>query len=545
MSAAGAGAADEPGPAVLAIRGLRKSFTGQRAVDDVSLRLRAGEIRALVGKNGCGKSTLIKVLAGFHLPDAGQVTLDGRPLSFGDAEGAEAAGLRFVHQDLGLVGTLDAVDNLALGRGYRHVRGGRISWRRERRDAEQALRDLGYTIDLTVPVARLTMSERTAIAIARAVSDRRAAARVLVLDEPTANMPADEVARLFELIRSLRAGGMAVLYVSHHLQEIFELADTVTVMRDGRHVATRPMAGLDEDQLVELMIGRRLAAAPPVSAAERAIGDTLISVRDLRTDVLRSVDLDVHAGEVVGVTGITGSGREQLAMALFGGVFRKGTVTVGGRVVAAGRPDLSVAAGMGFVPSDRHANAALLEAPLRENLTLVDVRPAVSRGVLRKGRERADVQVWLERLSIDPPEPERPMGKLSGGNQQKVVLARWLRQSPRVLVLDDPTQGVDVGAKSEIHAIVGQLAARGTGVLLVSSDEAELAGVCDRVLVLSGGRVSRELRGPGLSPDDVSAATLAAVGGPGRAAQTEAAGPAETTGPAAEAGPTAEGRSQS
>jgi ribose transport system ATP-binding protein len=520
MPTAGTGAADQPGPPVLVIRGLCKSFAGRPVVDDVSLDLRPGEIRALIGKNGCGKSTLIKVLAGFHLPESGEVHLEGTPLSFGDAEGAEAAGLRFVHQDLGLVGTLDAVDNLALGRGYRHVRAGRISWRRERRDAAQALRALGYTIDVSVPVSQLTMSERTAIAIARAVSDRRSAARVLVLDEPTANMPANEVTRLFELIRSLRASGIAVLYVSHHMQEVFDIADTVTVMRDGRHVTTRPITGLDEEQLVELMIGRALSAAT-VNTGQHAIGETLMSVRDLRTDLLASVDFDVHAGEVVGVTGITGSGREQIAMALFGGVARRGTVTVGGHAVAAGRPDLAVAAGMGFVPSDRHANAALLEAPLRENLTLVDVRPAMLRGVLRKRRERADVQVWLDRLAIDPPEPEMPMGKLSGGNQQKVVLARWLRESPRVLLLDDPTQGVDVGAKNEIHAIIGELSTQGTAVLLVSSDESELAALCDRVLVLFGGRIDRELRGPGLSPDDVSAATLAAVGGAGTVTKTE------------------------
>jgi ribose transport system ATP-binding protein len=521
MPTADPGSAARPEAPVLAIRGLCKSFAGQRAVDDVTLELQPGEIRALIGKNGCGKSTLIKVLAGFYLPDSGEVDLAGTPLSFGDAEGAEAAGLRFVHQDLGLVGTLDAVDNLALGRGYHHVRAGRISWRRERRDAGRALGALGYTIDVSVPVSQLTMSERTAIAIARAVSDRRSAARVLVLDEPTANMPANEVTRLFELVRSLRASGIAVLYVSHHMQEIFEIADTVTVMRDGRHVSTRPMTGLGEDQLVELMIGRSLAAAT-VNTGAHAIGETLMSVRGLRTDLLRSVDLDVHAGEVVGVTGITGSGREQIAMALFGGVFRRGTVTVGGRVVAAQRPDLAIAAGMGFVPSDRHANAALLESPLRENLTLVNVRPAMSRGVLRKGRERADVQVWLDRLSIDPPEPEMPMGKLSGGNQQKVVLARWLRESPRVLLLDDPTQGVDVGAKNEIHAIVGELSTQGTAVLLVSSDESELAALCDRVLVLAGGRIERQLQGPGLSADDVSAATIGVAGGPGTALGTEA-----------------------
>lgn len=498
-----------PADPVLRVAGLDKAFAGQQAVDNLSLSLVPGEIRALVGKNGCGKSTLIKVLAGYHLPDSGQVIVGSSPLAFGDAESAESAGLRFVHQDLGLVATLDAVDNLALGNGYHHVRAGRIQWRKERAQARKALAALGYDLDVTVPVGKLSMSERTAVAIARAVADRSSSPRVLVLDEPTANMPAPEVARLFQLVRTVRASGVAVLYVSHHLHEVFELAETVTVMRDGKHVITRSIAGLTEGELVELMIGRQLAVADARLSA-RSTRDVLLSVSELSTAVLDDVEFDVRGGEIVGVSGITGSGREQVAMAIFGGISRGGSVQVAGRTVPQQRPDLAVAAGVGFIPSDRHNNAVILEAPVRENVTVVDPSAAMLHGVLRKGRERADVAVWLDRLSVKPTNPDMAMAALSGGNQQKVILARWLRQSPRVLILDEPTQGVDVGAKADIHTIVANLAANGAAVLLTSSDEEELAALCDRVIVFANGRIARILTGPNLVADDISAATLGA-----------------------------------
>jgi ribose transport system ATP-binding protein len=501
-----AGAPMEP---VLQVIGLDKAFAGQQAVDNLSLNLVPGQIRALVGKNGCGKSTLIKILAGYHLPDGGEVLVGSSRLVFGAAESAESAGLRFVHQDLGLVATLDTVDNLALGHGYHNVRAGRIQWRKERARARKALAALGYDLDVTVPVGKLTMSERTAVAIARAVADRSSSPRVLVLDEPTANMPAPEVARLFELVRTVRASGVAVLYVSHHLHEVFELAESVTVMRDGKHVITRPIAGLSEDELVQLMIGRQLAAAD-ARLSSRTTGETLLSVTNLTASVLNGVSFDVRGGEIVGVCGITGSGREQLPMAIFGGIARGGVVKVAGRTVPQQRPDLAVAAGVGFIPSDRHVNAAILEAPIRENVTVVNPSTAMLHGVLRKGRERADVSVWLDRLSVKPPNPDMTMAALSGGNQQKVILARWLRQSSRVLILDEPTQGVDVGAKADIHTIIADLAAKGAGILLASSDEEELATLCDRVIVFANGRIARILTGPNLAADDISAATLGA-----------------------------------
>jgi ribose transport system ATP-binding protein len=505
----------------LSVRGLSKTFVGQRALVDVDLDVAPGEIRALVGENGCGKSTLIKILAGFHEPDAGAaVSVAGEPLALGQPGAGEAAGLRFVHQDLGLVAGLDGVDNLALGRGYRARRAGLIDWAGERRAAQAALRRLGYEIDLRTPVGRLTISERTAVAVARAlrgsVGGKPAqaqrdgdpgAATMLVLDEPTANLPAAEAARLFALVRSVRDSGVSVLFVSHHFDEVFALADTVTVLRDGRVVATRPVAGLTEPELVELVIGRPLELHEDLGLRS-ARADTVLSASGLRGQVVAGVDLDLHAGEVLGVAGITGSGREELAGMLFGGLPRTGTVSVAGDVVPPRRPDRAIAAGMGLVPAERHANAAFLAASLRENVTLVDVRRNVVAGLLRHRRERSDVAHWLERLQVRPARSETAMAALSGGNQQKVVLARWLRQEPRVLVLDDPTQGVDVGAKAEIHGLIDEAAANGTAVLVLSSDHEELARLCHRVLVLRSGVVADELRPPALTAERLTAGTI-------------------------------------
>jgi ribose transport system ATP-binding protein len=505
----------QPGPPpALSVRGLSKTFVGQRALTDVDLDVAPGEIRALVGENGCGKSTLIKILAGFHEPDPGAVvTVAGEPLALGRPGAGEAAGLRFVHQDLGLVAGLDSVDNLALGQGYRARRAGLIDWAGERRAAREALRRLGYEVDVRTPVGRLTISERTAVAVARALARRDGApgaARMLVLDEPTANLPAAEAARLFALVRTVRDSGVPVLFVSHHFDEVFALADSVTVLRDGRVVGTRPVAGLTEPELVELVIGRPLELHEDLglrSARDR----TVLTARGLRGAVVDGVDLDVHAGEVLGVAGITGSGREELAAMLFGGVARSGTVSVEGREVPPQRPDRAIAAGMGLVPAERHANAAFLAASLRENVTMVDVRRNVVAGLLRHRRERSDVVSWLERLQVRPARSETAMAALSGGNQQKVVLARWLRQEPRLLVLDDPTQGVDVGAKAEIHGLIDAAAAGGTAVLVLSSDHEELARLCHRVLVLRSGVVTDELHPPALTAERLTASTIGSL----------------------------------
>ncbi|WP_448624246.1 sugar ABC transporter ATP-binding protein [Geodermatophilus sp. URMC 64] len=497
-----------PTPA-LEIRGLSKTFPGQRALVDVHLELQPGEIRALVGQNGCGKSTMIKVLAGYHDPDPGaEVFVDGQPLALGTAGAGDHAGLRFVHQDLGLVPTLDACDNLAMGHGYERNKLKLISWRKEQRLARDTLRDLGYDFDVRQPTSHLVVSQRTAIALARALSPRATPPRVLVLDEPTANLPATEIKRLFEVVRSVRDRGVAVLFVSHHLDEVFGLCDTVTVLRDGRHIVTRPVEGLDEDALIALMIGRTLEQFPTPPEAAGEAGEPVLRVRDLHSGVLAGVDLDVRPGEIVGVAGITGSGREEIALALFGGVPRTGTVSVGGKEIVEHRPDKAVEAGLALVPSERHANAAFLESTLRENVSIVNPGAFLSRGLLSRRREVSEVTTWLQKLKVRPPHPERALATLSGGNQQKVMLARWMRQKPTVLVLDEPTQGVDVGAKADIHVLVEEAAAQGAAVVVVSTDHSELTRLAERVVVLRNGRVADVLRRPNIDPDRITAATI-------------------------------------
>jgi ribose transport system ATP-binding protein len=492
--------------AALTVTNMSKSFSGPRVLDSVSLSVEPGEIRALVGENGSGKSTLIKILAGFHLPDEGSAEVSGESLLLGHGEASEAAGLRFVHQDLGLVNNLDAVDNIALGVGYPSFRG-RIRWRQERKRTRAALAELGYEFDIRRPAGSLAMSERTALAVARAMTPRQTPTKLLILDEPTANLPAAEAERLFQLARRVADSGVAVMFVSHHFDEVFGLAHSVTVLRDGKHIITRPVAGMTEDELIEQVIGRQLEhVVHDAKAAERR--DVVLQVQGLGCNVLTDVDITVHAGEIVGIAGITGSGRDEVATAVFGGTDRTGKVTINGTAVPPLRPDRAIALGMGLVPAERHANAAFMTSTLRENITVTRPGTHFRAGLLRKSPERSDVAVWLERLDVRPRNSEFTMADLSGGNQQKVVLARWLRMKPKVLVLNDPTQGVDIGAKSDIHKLVDEAAAEGTAVLVVSTDHEELVRLCHRVLILRRGKVADEMTGGRMDHDLITAATI-------------------------------------
>jgi ribose transport system ATP-binding protein len=487
---------------VLAIRGLSKTFPGTRALDRVDFDVRPGEIHALIGQNGCGKSTLIKVLAGYHQPDSGtEIELAGEPVDLRDTIASRNAGLRFVHQDLGLVETLSAVENLTLGRELETAFGGRIRWGAERRDAEQRLRALGYDFDVRRPVAELSAAERTGVAIARALWDWEEA-RVLVVDEPTASLPRAEVKTLFEALRRVRAKGLGVIYVSHRLDEIFTIGDRVTILRDGRLVGTWNVEDVDQDRLVSLMVGGeelRPAQARTFDGSE----DVALEVRQLRGVEVDNVDFDARRGEVLGIAGLTGSGREEMLSLLFGAVSRGGTVRVDGAAVAPG-PHAAMAAGVALVPADRRGQGAIVGLSVRENCTLTDVRRHTARaGRLDRAAERAEVGDWIERLAVRPPRPEAVFGTLSGGNQQKIVLAKWLRRKPRVLLLDEPTQGVDVHATATSHGLAREVAADGAVVVIASSEDTELCDTCDRVLVMRDGAVVAELEGDRLTPEEL------------------------------------------
>jgi ribose transport system ATP-binding protein len=494
---------------VLTVSNLSKTFFGQRVLSEVSLAVDAGEIHGLIGQNGSGKSTLIKVLAGYHVPDpGGEVRVDGKVLAPGSPAASEASGLRFVHQDLGLVESLSTVENLALGPGYASTRLGLISWPRERRAAEQTLGRLGHDIDVTRPVGELPMASRTAVAVARALSSRSGEPKVVVLDEPTATLPPHETELLLDLMSRVSATGVGVVFVSHHLEEVIAACSRVSVLRDGLLVASAPIAGNAAADLVEMMIGQRIDLYDAAPARAGAAGPAKLVIDGLATTALHGISFTVGAGEIVGLAGLTGSGREEAAQAIFGGLSRQGMVSVSGQLVPPRRPDRSIAAGIGLVPADRHANAVFAGAAVRENLSVVNLRALAPRGLIQTGREQAEVGFWLGRVDVRPPQPERLISTLSGGNQQKVILARWLRQNPQVLILDEPTQGVDVGAKAEIHALVDAAAEAGAAVLVASTESEELARLCDRVLVLRGGRITAWLEGPQVSAGRITAATL-------------------------------------
>jgi ribose transport system ATP-binding protein len=496
---------EDPGataPVALSILSLSKSFEGQRALIDFNMDVLPGEVHALVGQNGSGKSTLIRLLAGFEKPDpGGRVMLGEQELELGSPAAARAAHLCFVHQDLALIETMTVAENIALGVGYTTGGGARIQWRRQRERARQALAAVDSDLNVSVEVGELGSVDRTLVAIARAIAAAEEGGRFIILDEPTASLARDEVERLFKVLTSLSQQGLGVVFVSHYLDEVLELADRITVLRDGRKIVTTNAAELEHETLASLILGRAVEAH--AGAGRSSSRQPALSARGLTGASLASVDLEVARGEVLGVAGLVGSGREEVASLLFGAVPGAGSVSVEGREIEPERPDQAIEAGVALVPADRGRDGLVGEMTIAENMTLARLQPYWDHMRLDSKRERAEVLTWIERLDIQPPRPGAPVHTLSGGNQQKVVLAKWLRLDPTVLLLDEPTQGVDVGAKVGIYRAIDHAASGGAAVLLASSDGEELALVCDRVLVLRRGRVHAELEGE-ISPEQIN-----------------------------------------
>lgn len=491
-------------PALLAlidIESLSKTFPGQVALDGVSMRVEHGQVHALVGQNGSGKSTLIKILAGYHQPDPGAcVRLNGEDVDIGALTAAQRSHLHVMHQDLGLVPTLSILENLALGRGYQTGWSGRINWGREAARVGGLLEEFEVRANARTPVRQLSSAEQSVVALVRALQDwRQGEWGVLVLDEPTAALPRTEVDRLFAAVRRVAGWGHGVIFVSHRLDEVFELADHVTVLRDAKVVDSVPIGGLDQGRLIELIVGRPvndLYTPPPEPKAELALES-----RSLAGDDLVGFDLTVRRGEVVGVAGLVGSGRDELAHLLIGAKRPPaGTVTVAGRQVHS--PRQAIRYGMALVPADRKGEGCIPAHSVRENISLSRLSP-FGKWWMSRSTERSEVQRWIEAVDIRPPDQERPMVTLSGGNQQKAVLARWMRTAPTVLVLDEPTQGVDVGAKASIYELLAGAAAGGTAIVMCSSDADELANVCDRVIVLRNGKLVTELSGVSLTSERI------------------------------------------
>lgn len=500
---------------LLRTEALRKGFPGVLALDGVDFDLRPGEVHVLLGENGAGKSTLIRLLAGAHRPDSGRILVDGAPVRIQSARDAGELGIATIHQEFNLVPDLTVAENVFLGRQPRRY--GLLDRARMNADAAALLERVGVDVSPQTPLRRLGVAGLQMVEIAKALSLR---ARVLVMDEPTAVLTAAEVDRLFTIVRRLREDGVGIVFITHKLEEVAALGDRVTVLRDGRSVAQVP-AGTPRDELVHLMVGRSIEEQyPRPPASVRRDGPPLLRVTGLtRAGRFEGVDLEVHAGEVVCLAGLVGAGRTEVARAVFGAdPYDSGRVEVRGGALRGHDVPAAMAAGLGFVPEDRKAQGLLLDASVAENLGLVTMRRATRAGFVDRAGQRRAAERMAHRLRIRMSGAGQHARTLSGGNQQKVAIGKWLLADSRVLILDEPTRGVDVGAKVEIYRLINELTASGHAVLMISSDLPEVLGVSDRVLVMSQGRVAGELAAQEATQDDVMAL---AVRGPGPPTTTD------------------------
>jgi rhamnose transport system ATP-binding protein len=470
------------------LRRISKSFGATAALTDVSMDLRAGEIHALVGENGAGKSTLVKILAGVHQPDSGTILLEGVPTLIHGPAQSRALGIAVVHQEPRLFPDLTVAENVFIGHAPSGLLGS-IDWRAMRRAAQALFAELDVQFDVGAPVRGLSMADQQLIEIAKALS---VDAGSLILDEPTASLSAHEVERLFTIVRRLRDRGVAILFVSHRLDEVFALCDRATVFRDGRHVVTAATNELTTADLIRHMVGRTVSLFPKV---ENPIGEVLLEVSGLtRVGVFRDVGFSVRAGEILGLAGLVGAGRSEVARVLFG-IDRRdgGEVRLAGKLVDFAAPSAAMHEGIAYLPEDRHQEGLVLDFTIAQNVTLPILPRLFPRLLVSASTERRVAREHTEQFNVRMTGVDQEVGALSGGNQQKVVLAKWLAAGPRVLILDEPTRGIDIGAKVEVHRLISELAASGLAIILISSDLPEVLAMSDRIVVLHEGRVTAEI----------------------------------------------------
>ncbi|WP_419913760.1 sugar ABC transporter ATP-binding protein [Hoeflea sp.] len=480
-----------------------KTFGGTHALRGVSMHVDRGEIVALLGENGAGKSTLIKVLGGIHKADSGGVYIDGSPYAHSPGRVDHRQAVAFIHQDLGLIEWMTIAENMALAQGYAR-KGGLINWRAADDRAAEALQKVDCDFDPTTRISDLSRTEKSLVAIARALAVE---CDYLVLDEPTASLPADEVERLFAALRPLKEKGVGMIYVSHRLDEIFKIADRVSVLRDGMMVGMRDIAHTTPEELVSLIVGKRTRE---IDRPENSEGSAILTVGDLRTESVGPASFEVHEGEIVGLVGLRGAGHEDIGRSLFGEMEHSGTVMLGGVAPDLSSPRTAMKSGIGLVARDRVVESIAPALTIRENAYL---NPEVTgRGLFSfksVGDEDADTIALGQSLGLSPNDPTLAIEALSGGNQQKVVVGRWLAANRKMLIAEDPTAGVDVGAKAEIYALLFEAVSRGMAVLVVSTDFEEVAAICHRAIVFSRGHVVAELSGVGLSTETLIQAASA------------------------------------
>ena len=494
---------------VLTLRDVTKTFPGVRALDGVSLSLYPGEVTALIGENGAGKSTLVKVLTGVHAADEGTLTFDGAVVRLKGAQDAASRGIAAIHQETVLFDELSVAENVCLGHAPR-TRLGLVDWSAMRERTRRALDAIGSAIDPDTRLRDLGIAQKHLVAIARALS---VDARVVVMDEPTAALSRTEVEELYDIVERLKADGVAVLFISHKFEEVFRIADRYTVFRDGAMVGEGLMADTDTDHLVRLMVGRDVGAAFP--KRDVSLGETVLSVRGLSHPTeFADIDLDLRAGEILGLYALVGSGRSELCQALFGATRpSRGTITLGGRELRPGHPADAIAAGLVYVPEERGRQGAVLPMGIAQNIGLPSLRRTARSGLLRTAEEFALAREYAARLDLRAAHLSQPVGTLSGGNQQKVVIGKWLATSPRVIIVDEPTKGIDIGSKAAVHDFLGELAAQGLAIIMVSSELPEIVGMADRAIVMRDGRIVERFERADLTPEALVNAATGNAGG--------------------------------
>lgn len=477
---------------LLQLTGINKYFPGVHALKDAQFNVRRGEVHALLGENGAGKSTMIKIVSGVYPPDTGAMVLDERAVHFTNPREAQQAGIATIYQELGLYPELSVAENIFMGHAPTKNRGffRMIDWESMETQAEDLLAELNiHDLDVQTKVGRLNVGNRQRVEIAKALS---LDAQILIMDEPTAALSESDVEQLFSIVRRLRQRGLSIIYISHRLNEVFELADRVTVLRDGEYIGTQAVKDTTESSLISMMVGRAIDIFPKQNAD---IGEVVLEVRNLhRPPWTRDISFKVRAGEIVGLAGLVGSGRSETAQVIFGVLpAESGAILLDGKPVSIQRPSQAVQYGIGYVPEDRGHQGLVKEMTLRENISMAVLKSVSNHTFIHRAKERLLAKHSIDQLGIRTTGPEQIANKLSGGNQQKAVVSKWLASSPRLLIMDEPTRGVDVGAKSEIHRLMSQLAAEeGLAILMISSELPEILGMSDRILVMREGYLVAE-----------------------------------------------------
>jgi ABC-type sugar transport system ATPase subunit len=472
---------------ILTLKNITKEFPGVKALDDVTINIERGTIHGLVGENGAGKSTLIKVLAGIYQTNKGEIILDGKPCRFNSPIEARRAGISVVHQEIKLAEPLSVAENMFLGNVQ--LKNGLVDWKGMRRRAREIVEDLGMDIDINAQVSSLTVAKKQIVEIMHAINNN---SRILIMDEPSAVLTDRELEVMFRIVKQLRDKGITIIYISHRLDEIFGLCSNVSVLRDGRHIDTIPVASVDRQGLINMMVGREMGQEYPKEVGN--VGGTILEVKNLSRGILRDISFEVKSGEVFGISGLVGAGRTELARAILGiDKPESGEVYVRGKKVHYRTFADAIRDGLGLIPEDRKLQGLVQIMSVKRNTTLVNMKRVLHAGVISSSLEEKLSKEYADKLHVVTPSMETEVQYLSGGNQQKVVIAKWLFQNSEILFLDEPTRGIDVGAKAEIYRLINRMAKEGKTIIMISSEMPELLGMCDRIMVMHEGHKMGEL----------------------------------------------------